>query len=195
MLGFQHKVPRFNGHVSYTAAKATVMVKPKKWQMVMWGLSAAVLALPAIAMQFSKEIAWGPEDFAVVGALLALLCLTVELAARTSSKRYFLAGIALAGIGGFALIFINVAVGIIGSEEDPRNLVFYSIPALGFLGALITRFKSTVLVRLLVIMSAIQLSAALLAPADMVRIMIPFTGIFVGLWLSSALLIQRSTRP
>ncbi|MEY3338358.1 MAG: hypothetical protein RL245_1350 [Pseudomonadota bacterium] len=171
------------------------MVKPKKWQMVMWGLSAAVLALPAIAMQFSKEIAWGPEDFAVVGALLALLCLTVELAARTSSKRYFLAGVVLAGIGGFALIFINVAVGIIGSEEDPRNLVFYSIPALGFLGALITRFKSTVLVRLLVIMSAIQLSAAFLAPVDMRHIMIPFTGIFVGLWLSSALLIQRSTRP
>jgi len=161
----------------------------------MWGLSAAVLALPAVTMQFSKEIAWGPEDFAILGALLVLLCVTVELAARVSSKRYFLAGVVLAGIGGFALIFINLAVGIIGSEEDPRNLVYYAIPALGFLGAIVGRFRSTVLIRLLMVMTAIQLSAAFLAPADMVRIMIPFTGLFVGLWLSSALLIQRSTRP
>jgi hypothetical protein len=171
------------------------MVKPKKWRIVMWGLSTAVLALPAVAMQFSKEMAWGPEDFAILGALLVLLCVTVELAARASSERYFLAGVVLASIGGFALIFINLAVGIIGGSEDPRNLLFYTIPALGFLGAIVGRFKSTVLVRLLMIMAAIQLSAAFLAPIDMMRIMIPFTGLFVGLWLSSAVLIRRATHP
>jgi hypothetical protein len=86
-------------------------------------------------------------------------------------------------------------VGIIGGSEDPRNLLFYTIPALGFLGAIVGRFKSTVLVRLLMIMAAIQLSAAFLAPIDMMRIMIPFTGLFVGLWLSSAVLIRRATHP
>jgi hypothetical protein len=45
------------------------------------------------------------------------------------------------------------------------------------------------------IMAAIQLSAAFLAPIDMMRIMIPFTGLFVGLWLSSAVLIRRATHP
>ena len=120
---------------------------------------------------------------------------SVAIAARVSSERYFLAGVILAGIGGFALIFINLAVGIIGSSEDPRNLVFYAIPALGFLGAIVGRFKSTILIRLLMVMAAVQLSAAFLAPIDMVRIMIPFTGLFVGLWLSSAFLIRRATHP
>jgi len=44
-------------------------------------------------------------------------------------------------------------------------------------------------------MAAIQLLAAFLAPIEMMRLMIPFTAAFVGLWLLSAVLIRRSIRP
>jgi len=104
-------------------------------------------------------------------------------------------GVVLAALGGFALIYINLAVGIIGDEQNPRNLVFFAIPALGYVGALIGRFRAPVMIRLLIGMAAVQFSTVLMAPADMLRIMIPFTGLFVGLWLLSALLIRRSIRP
>ena len=132
--------------------------------------------------------------FLIVGILLAAVCGTVELASRVSTNGLYQAGVALAAAGGFSLVFINLAVGIIGDEQDPRNLVFMAIPVVGFLGELIARFKAAVLVRLLVGMAAVQFFAMFLAPADLMSLMIPFTGIFVGLWLVCALLIRRSTR-
>ncbi len=165
------------------------------WRAPMWLSAAALLALPAIAMQFSNEIAWGLEDFLVVGALLAAVCGTIELAACASTNGLYRAGVALAALSGFVLIYINLAVGIIGDERNSGNLVFLAIPAMGFLGALIGRFKAAVLVKLLVIMAAVQFSTVFLASAHTLRFMIPFTGLFVGLWLLSALLVRRSIRP
>jgi len=146
-------------------------------------------------MGFYDEIAWGLEDFLAVGALLTALGGTITLAWRTSTSGLYRAGVVLAALGGFALIYINLAVGIIGDEQNPRNLVFFAIPVLGYVGALIGRFRAPVMVRLLIGMAAVQFSTVLMAPADMLRIMIPFTGLFVGLWLLSALLIRRSIRP
>lgn len=171
------------------------MFSRESWRGPMWAGAAVILTVPAIAMQFTKEIAWGLEDFLVVGALLAAVCGTIELAARASTNGLYRAGVALAALSGFVLIYINLAVGIIGDERNPGNLVFLAIPALGFLGALIGRFKAAVLVKLLVIMAAVQVSTVFLAPAHTLRIMIPFTGLFVGLWLLSALLVRRSIRP
>jgi len=93
------------------------------------------------------------------------------------------------------LVFINLAVGIIGDEDNPQNLVFFAIPLLGFFGALIGRFKPTPLIRTLIVMAVIQFLTAFMAPVEMTRIMISFTGVFVGLWLVSALLIHRSAHP
>lgn len=171
------------------------MFSRESWHLPMWAGAALILAVPAIAMQFSKEIAWGIEDFLVVGALLAAVCGTIELALRASTSALYRVGVALAAIGGFLLVFVNLAIGIIGDEQNPKNLIFFAIPALGFLGALIGRFKAALLVKLLVIMAALQLSTIFMAPAELLRVMIPFTGLFVGLWLLSALLIQRSIRP
>jgi len=171
------------------------MFSKESWHIPMWAGAALILAVPAIAMQFSKEIAWGIEDFLVVGVLLAAVCGTIELALRASTSALYRVGVALAAIGGFLLVFVNLAIGIIGDEQNPKNLIFFAIPALGFLGALIGRFKAALLVKLLVIMAALQLSTIFMAPAELLRVMIPFTGLFVGLWLLSALLIHRSIRP
>ena len=146
-------------------------------------------------MGFFDQIAWGLEDFLAVGALLVALGSTITLAWRASTSGLYRAGVMLAALGGFTLIYINLAVGIIGDEQNPRNLVFFVIPAFGYVGALIGRFRALVMVRLLIGMAAVQFSTVLLAPADILHIMIPFTGLFVGLWLLSALMIRRSIRP
>lgn len=171
------------------------MTTRRLWRAPMWLSAATLLAIPAVAMQFSKEITWGIEDFAVLGALLLAFCGTIELAARTSLNRFFVFGVALAAAGGFLLVFINLAVGIIGDEGNPSNLAFFAIPAIGFLGALIGRFRPTILIQLLFAMAAFQLLAVFLAPIEMMRIMIPFTAAFIGVWLLSAMLIRRSIRP
>ena len=33
------------------------------WRVALWGTVAALLTLPAVAMQFTHEVQWGPGDF------------------------------------------------------------------------------------------------------------------------------------
>ena len=39
------------------------------WRWLMWGGLAGLLALPAVAMRFTDEVQWGPEDFLVMGIM------------------------------------------------------------------------------------------------------------------------------
>ena len=45
----------------------------------MWGLIAAILMMPAIAMQWTDEVKWGAEDFAFAALLLGGAGLLYEL--------------------------------------------------------------------------------------------------------------------
>ncbi|WP_372915520.1 hypothetical protein [Sandarakinorhabdus sp.] len=77
-----------------------------------WSLAAALLLLPAIAMQFSSEMIWGPGDFLAATLILGAVGLALEGAARLYGKvRLAAAGAALAA--GF-LIWLELAVGIAG---------------------------------------------------------------------------------
>ena len=77
-----------------------------------WGTLIALLMVPAIAMQFSSEVNWGPGDFVVIGGMLVLLGLGIEFAfaqGRSLGARLALAGLAVLA---FLLVWVELAVGI-----------------------------------------------------------------------------------
>lgn len=78
----------------------------------MWGAIAVLLALPAIAMQFTHEVAWGSEDFAFAALLLVGAGLIYELAVwkLLTARARWVAGavIVLAVLG----IWADAAVGV-----------------------------------------------------------------------------------
>lgn len=79
---------------------------------LLWAGIAALLALPAIAMQFTAEVNWGPEDFAAAAILLGGTGLALEVAARvlaTPRKRALAAMVIVAGL---LLVWAELAVGI-----------------------------------------------------------------------------------
>jgi TRAP-type C4-dicarboxylate transport system permease small subunit len=51
------------------------------------GLTAAILLVPLIAMQFTSEVAWGLGDFVFIGVLLFGSGLVYELAAAKLPSR------------------------------------------------------------------------------------------------------------
>jgi len=74
-----------------------------------------LLAVPLVAMQFSKEVKWGPLDFVVMALLLTgvgLLCELVLRKAKTVTTRLLLIGACLLA---FLLVWAELAVGIFGS--------------------------------------------------------------------------------
>lgn len=94
---------------------------PPSWRLALWGGIAGVLALPAVAMQFSREVNWGPGDFLAAALLLGLTGLGLELAARAPLSRRLRIAAALALVVMLLLIWAELAVGIIPqAAASPR---------------------------------------------------------------------------
>lgn len=103
--------------------------------------AAALLLVPLVAMQFTEEVNWSPVDFLVAGVLLFGAVSAWQLAlARTSEKTYRLAmGMAIMAM--LLLVWGNLAVGVIGAEDNPVNLLYFAVPVVGFIGAVIVGFR------------------------------------------------------
>jgi hypothetical protein len=107
----------------------------KPFRILGWGAAASLLALPLIAMQFTDEVDWNVGDFIVMGALFAAAGGAIELGVRISANLAWRAGFVVAVGTSFLLVWVNLAVGIIGSEDNPANLMYLGVIGLFILGA------------------------------------------------------------
>lgn len=75
-------------------------------------VTAAVLMIPLVSMQFTNEVAWDSFDFAVAGTLVGVTGLLFVALFRSVSKPAYrvLGGVGLAGM--FLLVWAELAVGI-----------------------------------------------------------------------------------
>jgi hypothetical protein len=172
------------------------------WRMAPWMVAALLWLLPLAAMLFTDEVSWDETDFIVFGAMLLGACGTYELATRVTGSAAYRAAVGVAVVAAFVLIWMNLAVGIIGSEDNPANLMYGGVLAVAVLGGLIVRFEphrmahvllATALAQALV--GIIALSAGLGSTgANWPRVIMVLTGFFSGLWLLSAWLFRRAAR-
>ncbi|WP_437967879.1 hypothetical protein WMF04_00655 [Sorangium sp. So ce260] len=164
------------------------------WRIAVWGIAALVLLLPLFAMQFTEEVAWDLADFAIFGAMLAGACGTYELAARATGSSAYRAAVGVALAAAFILVWMNLAVGIIGNEENPANLMYGGVLAVGIVGAILARFQPRGMGRALVATALAQALVAVIALIAGLGYTLILTGFFVALWLTSARLFQRAAR-
>lgn len=75
-------------------------------------VTAALLAVPLVAMQFTAEVNWGPGDFVVAGVLLFGAGMLYALGARLASGKAQRVALALSVAAGLALVWAELAVGI-----------------------------------------------------------------------------------
>jgi hypothetical protein len=114
-----------------------------------WGGATFLLLLPAVAMQFTQEVNWGPEDFIVMGAILFTCAGIVDFASRRASNLAYLFAVVVAVGAAFLLTWVNLAVGIIGSEDNPMNLMFLGVILLTVIGAVTVRFAARGMARVM----------------------------------------------
>ncbi|MFM8844415.1 MAG: hypothetical protein ACKOGN_00720 [Gammaproteobacteria bacterium] len=163
-----------------------------RWRKPMWIAAGGLLLLPAVAMVLGDEVHWGPLDFTLLAALLAALCGAIDVASRYSLSRSYRAGVAVAAIGMFLMVFANIAVGIVGNEDNPLNLIFLLIPVLGIAGSVFTRFRATGMARSLEIMAVVQAGVLLLAWPGAKTVGLLAMAFFVALWLLAARLLRAA---
>jgi hypothetical protein len=168
-----------------------------RWRVAVWGMAALFLLLPLIAMQFTTEVTWTGSDFAVFGAMLLAACGGYELAARMTGNTAYRAAAGVAIVAAFLLVWVNLAVGIIGSENDPANLMFGGVLGVGLIGALVARFQPRGMARALVataLAQALVVVVALIAVTGELAPLFMLSGFFVAMWLLSAGLFRKAAR-
>ena len=165
-----------------------------RWRVLGWGTAALMLLLPLIAMQFTDEVNWAVSDFIVFGVMLGVVGGIFELAARLTPNRAYRAAVGVALAAAFILVWVNGAVGIIGNEGNPANLVYAGVLAVAVIGAVIARSRPGAMARVMVATAIAQALVAVIVLLTGLGNILVVTGFFVALWLISAWLFKKSSK-
>ena len=172
------------------------------WRAVLYAIPAALLLTPAVAMQFTSEVQWSGFDFVAGAVLLFGTAGVIDLASLKAGSLAYRLGAALAVLIGFLLIWINGAVGFIGDEDNPANLLFIGIILLAVVGAVFAGFRARGMAYTMFAAAFAQtmIGAMILAvgwgagnPPGTVGLTM-LNGVFIALWLMSGGLFRLAAR-
>lgn len=167
------------------------------WRIVGWGTAVVLLALPAVL-----KAPWTASDFIFAGVLFAIVGGLIELAVRTSRNPWYRGGALIAVAASFLLVWINGAVGIIGSEDNSANLMFIGVIALALAGSIVARFRADGMARAMAIAAVAQGAIGVIVaalglganePPGLLGVLILIAG-FTGMWAVSALMFRKAAQ-
>ena len=167
------------------------------WRLIGWAVPVGLLAIPLIA-----KWPWTAADFIAATAMFAIVGGTFELAVRASGNRAYRGGAAVALATAFLLVWINLAVGIIGDENNPLNLIFFGVIAAAIVGSIVARFQADGMGRAMAIAGIIQavigvgvfaLNIGAADPPGATGLLV-LIELFAATWFLSAWLFRKAAR-
>jgi hypothetical protein len=158
------------------------------------GWSAAVLLLmaPAMAMMVGAEgVNWTASDFIFAGIIFAVVGGLFELAARATANVAYRAAVFFAVACAFLQLWISLAVGIIGNEDNPANWTYFAVILIAMSASAVAAGRAKAMARAMYVTMAMQLLFSVLHLIDghMTAVIDLF---FSSLWLLSARLFARA---
>jgi len=170
-------------------------------RLIVWTVVVVLMLMitfMASSVQFTNEVQW--NEAVAYSVMLLAVGGAYELWRwlKTRSRTYHFAfGVGFAGI--LLLGLVSGAVGIIGSENQPANLMYWAVFAVGLIGSFISRFKPRGMARTLFAAALVQVSVPVIAfiawpeiswgGAGMAGVFV-FNSIFAILFAGSALLFR-----
>jgi hypothetical protein len=167
-------------------------------------ITAAVLAVPALAMAFNLGIPdpgsgtdgvnWGPMDFAIIGVLVLGSGLLYEYASSRSATVAHRAAVGIAVAAGLFLVWVNLAVGMIGDEGNAANLMYIVVLLVALVGAAIARFEPREASIAMFATAAAHVVVVVIALAAGLRPELRADAFFIAAWVASALLFRQASQ-
>ncbi len=172
------------------------------WSNRVWIAVGCLFLVPVVAGRVAEGFAWKTGDYLIFAVMLAVACGVVEIAGRVRGDRAYLEGAAVAAGAGVGLVFVNMAVGIIGSEGQAENLLFAGVLGVVLVGSAIARLRPAGLARTMVGAAAAQIAVGAYALGSGAGVganawpwdVIGATVIFTGLWVLAARRFAASAR-
>jgi hypothetical protein len=147
------------------------------WRILGWSTAALLLLLPWVT-----GAPWTGSDYVLAAVLFGSVGLGFELIVRKSGDLSYRFGAALMVIAAFLTIWINGAVGMIGSEDNPYNLLFLGVLVIALVGAVLARFQAAGMMRASAVAAAAQLALGAAGLASDTRGAV-MSMLFAGIWL------------
>ncbi|OGY43707.1 MAG: hypothetical protein A3B89_02905 [Candidatus Buchananbacteria bacterium RIFCSPHIGHO2_02_FULL_40_13] len=115
------------------------MKKITKRQIV-WAVVIALILIISLARQFTNEVQWIETVAYIIILLVAGGAYELAIWLRTQNRMYRIA-FRVGLVGALFLGWVSGAVGIIGSENNPANLMYWAVPTVLLIGSLAARFR------------------------------------------------------
>jgi len=163
-------------------------------RLVVWIGLAVLMAVPVAALRAAEGRPADPGDYIFLLILVLAAGCAWEMAQRVPMRRAFGAGAGFAVAAAGLATWVNLAVGIIGSEDNPANWIYAASILTAALGAMIARFSAAALAQAATAAALVQVMACVAAFGAGLGFTGPITVFFTTLWLLSASLFRRAAQ-
>lgn len=161
-----------------------------------------VLLIPVIGMLVSSDWNWTAGDFAVGWVLLAGAAFVYRLlAGQPRADLAYRAAAGLAVAAGLLLAWCTLAVGIIGSEGNPVNALYFGVILIGLGGVGLSRLQAGPLARAAWVTAGATFLVPVIAwgvrPDDFspgIGAVFGLNAVFVAMFAGAGLLFRRAAR-
>ena len=161
-------------------------------RLVVWGGAVFAWCVP-LAAKLLINIPWTPFDFIAWAVMLLVAAGLAEVGLRLSGQLAYRAGVIVAVGTSFLITWSNLAVGIIGNENNPLNQIFFGVIAIALVGAFLVRFRARGMALVMAVTAAAQFGTAFVALAYE-HIVFGIVGVFALGWLLAAWLFREAAR-
>ncbi len=168
-----------------------------RWVLV----TAAVLAVPALAMAFNLAIPdpgsgtdgvnWGPMDFAIIGILVLGAGVLYEYASTRAGTVAHRAAVGIAVAAGLFLIWVNLAVGMM--DVEPGNAMYVLVLFVALVGAAVGRFEPREASIAMFATAAAHAAVAAIALVAGLGPTLLADAFFIAAWVASGLLFRQAS--
>ena len=161
-----------------------------KWRLA-WAIPPLLMCLP---LMFNAP--WTLGDFVFAGVLFGSVGLGIEFLVSRSDNLSYRLGAVLGLAAIFLTIWINGAVGMIGSEDNVYNLYFLAEIPIALLGSIAARFRARGMAIAMFVAGSLHIALGLLAALGLggpVRAHeVVLTLLFAAPWLLSGGLFRKA---
>ena len=166
-------------------------------------ITAALLAVPYLLMVLqigipdpgsgTERVNWGPMDFALMGILILGSGLLFEYASARGGSTAHKAAVGIAVVAGLGLIWVNLAVGMIGDDGNPANLMYLFVVFVALIGAAIARFEPREAAIAMFATAGAQAIVAVIALVAALGPTLVADAFFIAAWVASGLLFRQAS--
>jgi MFS family permease len=104
--------------------------------------ASAIILIPLLASFISTEMDWSLFDFVLIWTLLFCAGALYKWITLFANDRGYRAAVGLSIFTGVFIIWSNLGVGIVGSEDEAFNLLYFALLGIGLIAAFWVRFKA-----------------------------------------------------